>query len=326
MTSARGFGPWFARAAALERLSDSDIATALRAMPMESRMLMHLADVRGLAYKEIAEITGIPAEAVASSLHQVRCQLGELAICGHLSAGPARGDPSPPYQRRSRPAGWRPSRLAGRGSGGTGEPQPGHLVDRLVRPSSCLPGNSPPSLRPQTECERAVAEMDSPVCKLRRTFAARFATSADASAIIGRWLTWALAASSGQSRAAVLFPDQFPDQQGAHMPAKPAKPAKPAAVKVPFALPAEVEADHVALCGEFNNWSPDDINLSRDADGCWRATVSLEPGRTYRYRYLLDGQRWENAWDADGYLPNPYGEDDSVIVVAGAVRAGTRGS
>jgi 1,4-alpha-glucan branching enzyme len=95
-----------------------------------------------------------------------------------------------------------------------------------------------------------------------------------------------------------------------------AKSAKPHPVKVVFTLPAEVEANHVALCGEFNNWSADDIELSRDDDGTWRTTVSLEPGRAYRYRYLLDGQRWENAWEADSYLPNPYGEDDSVVVVA----------
>jgi 1,4-alpha-glucan branching enzyme len=96
-----------------------------------------------------------------------------------------------------------------------------------------------------------------------------------------------------------------------------AKSAKPRPVTVVFTLPAEVEADHVALCGEFNNWSADDIELSRDGDGTWRTTVRLEPGRAYRYRYLLDGQRWENAWEADSYLPNPYGGDDSVVVAAG---------
>jgi 1,4-alpha-glucan branching enzyme len=71
----------------------------------------------------------------------------------------------------------------------------------------------------------------------------------------------------------------------------------------------------VALCGEFNDWRSDDIKLARDRSGQWRTTVVLEPGRTYRYRYLLDGQRWENAWKADGYVPNPYGEDDSVLVL-----------
>jgi len=91
--------------------------------------------------------------------------------------------------------------------------------------------------------------------------------------------------------------------------------AKAKTVDVAFALPADVQADSVALCGEFNEWSAENVKLERDGDGSWRATVALEPGRSYRYRYLLDGQRWENAWQADGYVPNPYGGDDSLIVV-----------
>ena len=90
---------------------------------------------------------------------------------------------------------------------------------------------------------------------------------------------------------------------------------EPKTVEVTFTLPVDVDAEEVALCGEFNDWSSDDIKLIRAHDGGWQATVSLEPGRAYRYRYLLDGRRWENAWDADNYVPNPYGGDDSVIVV-----------
>jgi hypothetical protein len=94
---------------------------------------------------------------------------------------------------------------------------------------------------------------------------------------------------------------------------------KPAAeagtVDVTFTLPAEVQASAVALCGEFNQWSAEDNRLERGSDGCWRATVALEPGRSYRYRYLLDGERWENAWQADRYVPNSFGGDDSVILV-----------
>ena len=86
-------------------------------------------------------------------------------------------------------------------------------------------------------------------------------------------------------------------------------------VNVTFTLPADVQASSVALCGEFNDWSAGNINLERDDDGSWRATVALKPGRSYRYRYLLDGERWENAWQADVYVPNPYGSDDSVILV-----------
>lgn len=85
-------------------------------------------------------------------------------------------------------------------------------------------------------------------------------------------------------------------------------------VDVRFTLPAEVQADTVALCGEFNNWSAKDIQLERGDDGSWQATVALEPGRSYRYRYLLDGERWENG-QADRSVPNSYGGTDSVVVV-----------
>ena len=38
-------------------------------------------------------------------------------------------------------------------------------------------------------------------------------------------------------------------------------------------------------------------------------------GHEGRYRYLLDEERWENGWHADGYVPNPYGSEDSLVVV-----------
>jgi len=84
-------------------------------------------------------------------------------------------------------------------------------------------------------------------------------------------------------------------------------------VKVAFTLPAEVDANQVALCAEFNDWSPA-TRLTRSGDGSWQTTVALAPG-AYRYRYLIDNTRWENGWDADDYVPNPYGSDDSIIVV-----------
>jgi len=95
----------------------------------------------------------------------------------------------------------------------------------------------------------------------------------------------------------------------------PAREEQASKVEIIFTLPGEVQAGSVALCGEFNGWSAHDIRLERGGDGCWRAGVALEPGRTYRYRYLLDGERWENAWQADRYVPNPYGSTDSVVVV-----------
>ena len=86
-------------------------------------------------------------------------------------------------------------------------------------------------------------------------------------------------------------------------------------VDVAFAFPADVQAANVVLCGEFNQWSVEGVRLERGTDGVWRTVIALEPGRSYRYRYLIDGERWENAPDADRYEPNPYGSVDSVLSV-----------
>jgi hypothetical protein len=86
-------------------------------------------------------------------------------------------------------------------------------------------------------------------------------------------------------------------------------------VDVVFSLPADVKADRVALCGEFNDWSVESTTLNHQGDGTWSATVPLVPG-TYRYKYLLDGETWENGSDADRYEENAYGTLDSVVEVS----------
>ena len=84
--------------------------------------------------------------------------------------------------------------------------------------------------------------------------------------------------------------------------------------KVTFDLTAGAGVKDVNLCGEFNDWSPTATPMTRRKDGTFRVTVTLAPGPRYRFRYLLDGQRWENDWAADAYVPNEYGGDDSVVI------------
>jgi hypothetical protein len=82
---------------------------------------------------------------------------------------------------------------------------------------------------------------------------------------------------------------------------------------VTFTLDAAVGASHAVICGEWNNWSPDRDVMEPAEGGGFTRTVELEPGRTYRFRYLLDGHGWENDWAADSYLPNDHGGNDSVV-------------
>lgn len=85
--------------------------------------------------------------------------------------------------------------------------------------------------------------------------------------------------------------------------------------RVTFKLPAEVEADNVTLLGEFNEWDTDSHPMKQLKDGSFSLTLSLPAGQDYRFRYLLDGKRWENDWAADAYLPNQYGTEDSIVVI-----------
>lgn len=94
-------------------------------------------------------------------------------------------------------------------------------------------------------------------------------------------------------------------------------PVAPDVVLVTFRLPATVGAARVNLVGEFNDWSPTRTPMA-SSDGWFWVEVPLRSGQSYRYRYLLDGERWENDWGADVYLPNEFGTDDSVIVVPAA--------
>ena len=84
---------------------------------------------------------------------------------------------------------------------------------------------------------------------------------------------------------------------------------------VTFTLDRGVNASSASVCGDFNGWSGS--VMDRVADGSFRATLEMEVGRKYRFRYLLDGNRWENDWAADEYVPNEFGGDDSVVDLTG---------
>jgi len=82
---------------------------------------------------------------------------------------------------------------------------------------------------------------------------------------------------------------------------------------VTFTLDPCVGAQTAAVCGDWNDWSAGTDVMRRDAAGGFSLTVDLQAGRIYRFRYLLDGERWDNDWAADAYVPNSFGGDDSVV-------------
>lgn len=59
----------------LERLVQADIVAAIRALPPGYRLIVYMADVKGLGYRQIADLTGISIGTVKSSLHRGRSQI-----------------------------------------------------------------------------------------------------------------------------------------------------------------------------------------------------------------------------------------------------------
>ncbi|MBA2248906.1 MAG: glycoside hydrolase family 13 [Chitinophagaceae bacterium] len=75
--------------------------------------------------------------------------------------------------------------------------------------------------------------------------------------------------------------------------------------KVTFTLPADVVADATSgiILGEFNNWdNTNATSLKKQKDGSMKATLTLDSGRTYQYRYLLNDGRWVNDHTADNFV------------------------
>lgn len=55
--------------------------------------------------------------------------------------------------------------------------------------------------------------------------------------------------------------------------------------------------------------------MKRLKDGSFSATLFLKPNAEYEFRLLLDGLSWENDPQADKYVKNVYGGENSVVVV-----------
>ncbi len=90
---------------------------------------------------------------------------------------------------------------------------------------------------------------------------------------------------------------------------------KPVA-NVTFQVPAEkvTGADKVNVVGEFNGWDEYGLEMTKLKSGAFKATVKLETGKEYQFRYLIDGSSWENDEEADKYVPNNFTFEDNSVV------------
>lgn len=79
---------------------------------------------------------------------------------------------------------------------------------------------------------------------------------------------------------------------------------------------SHVPADKVALVCEGNGWQP--VEMKALKKGGFKTKMRLPLDSNVQFRYLLDGEIWENDEAADAYYPNQYGSENSVVVTTKA--------
>jgi 1,4-alpha-glucan branching enzyme len=92
-------------------------------------------------------------------------------------------------------------------------------------------------------------------------------------------------------------------------------------VQVTFEVTKEAakEAQQVFLLGEFADWEP--VELKKQKGGNFKSTVALptdgKASFQYRFRMVLaDGTEvFDNDWEAESYVSNPFGGENSVVSV-----------
>ena len=85
--------------------------------------------------------------------------------------------------------------------------------------------------------------------------------------------------------------------------------------RVTFKYENEEGAESAVIAGEFNSWLLDATPMKKLKNGSFSVTVSLPADKTYLFRYVLDGNVWVNDQQPDGFAPNEYGEENSIVRV-----------
>ncbi len=67
----------------------------------------------------------------------------------------------------------------------------------------------------------------------------------------------------------------------------------------------------VTLVGDFNNWDPGSHPLRQSDRTLWKVTMRLKSG-TYQYKFVIDGDRWEEDPLNPNRVPNEHGTFNSV--------------
>ncbi len=87
-----------------------------------------------------------------------------------------------------------------------------------------------------------------------------------------------------------------------------------ARVKVTFTVPAD-GPQRIAVVGDFNDWNPYATPMRKRGD-VRSASITLDTGRRYAFRYLAENGHWFNDDQADGFEANSTGDTNCILDVS----------
>ena len=88
-------------------------------------------------------------------------------------------------------------------------------------------------------------------------------------------------------------------------------------VEVAFVLPQAPDGP-LSVVGDFNDWDPMVTPMTPGGEGR-QATVTVDAGRRYAFRYLGADGRWFNDDAAHTYEAGPFGSENCVVDVTDLV-------
>ena len=74
------------------------------------------------------------------------------------------------------------------------------------------------------------------------------------------------------------------------------------------------EANTVAVAGDFNGWDIQADMLAKSEAGWWKTRLELAPGR-YRYRFIVNGEQWNEDPENPNKEPNEFASYNSILEI-----------
>ena len=68
-----------------------------------------------------------------------------------------------------------------------------------------------------------------------------------------------------------------------------------------------------SLVGDFNGWQAIEMKFNKKSK-TFKTKVRLPKDGSFHFRYLLNDTEWANDYQADQYLANEFGTENSVVL------------